>query len=301
MQIVIEEAVSKTASIICPVFNMAGRLQLLDKWIQEVSSNSQIEAIVVNDISDDATSNQLREICKGLENVKIIEGKFGNPGSARNAGLELCQGKWVIFWDCDDEPNVPNLFKLIEESERTSSDIGFGSYKVFNERTRLSSHSSPWVSDKQINLSAVAQIPGIWRIVFSKHLLDGIRFEPLKMAEDQIFIARTLLRAQKIDFSSTQIYTYFTGSPNHLTRNPKALQDLLPAFEKTSEILKNSNTEISPFINIMAARQLISGFKYGNRKTRFGLLLASIKSRLITSPRFINALRITIQHSVRGN
>ena len=280
---------------------MAGRLQLLDRWIQEISSNPQIEAIVVNDISDDATSNQLREICKEFENVKIIEGNFGNPGSARNAGLEICQGKWVIFWDCDDEPNVPNLLKLIEENERADSDIGFGSYNVFNEETKVSSHSSPWVCDKQVNLGAVAQNPGIWRIVFAKHLLDGIRFEPLKIAADQIFIARTLLKAQKIDFSSTQIYTYFTGSPNHLTRNPKALQDLLQAFETTSEILKNSNIEISPFINLMAARQLISGFKYGNGKTRFWLSLAYIKSRLITSPRFINALRITIQHSVRGN
>jgi len=292
---------TKSASIICPVFNMAGRLQLLDRWIQEISLNPQIEAIVVNDISDDATSNQLREICKGIENVKIIEGEFGNPGSARNAGLEVCQGKWVIFWDCDDEPYVPNLLKLIEENERTDSDIGFGSFNIFNEKTRVSSHSSPWVSDKKINLRAVARNPGIWRIVFAKQLIDGIRFEPLKMAEDQIFISRTLLKAQKIVFSNTQIYTYFTGSPNHLTRNPIALQDLLPAFEKTSEILKNSNAEISPFINLMAARQLISGFKYGNRKTRFGLLLACIKSRLITSPSFINGLRITIQHSVRGN
>ena len=280
---------------------MAGRLHLLEKWINEVSLNPQIEAIVINDNSDDATSDELKRICQRLENIKLIEGNFGNPGSARNAGLDICQGKWVIFWDCDDEPNVQGSIDLVESNEKTSSDICFGAYKVFNENTGLVSNSPAWFSDRESNLNVVAQNPGIWRTIFAKELIEEIRFEPLKMAEDQIFISKALLSAREIAFSDTQIYTYFTGSLNHLTKNHSALQDLFPAFKRTMEILKASSPELSPLISLMAAKQFISGIKYGNLKTRYGLLQTFFTSRLFMTPRFLNAMRIAILNPMRGN
>lgn len=290
----------KSASVICPVFNMAGRLQPLEEWVGKLSKNPQIEIIIINDYSDEATSTELKVICKRYDNLKFIEGNFGNPGSARNAGLELCQGKWVIFWDSDDEPHVENFLALLNSNEESNPDICFGRYKIFNEKSHRISESSVWSEDANRNLNTIAQNPGIWRIMFARDLIEGMRFEPLRMAEDQIFICEAVLRARKIGFAENQIYTYFTGSTYHLTKNSAALQDLLPAFKKTSKIFKTSRVEVTPFLGLMAAKQMISGARYGNMRTRLGLLVAFTRGKLFISKIFLSALRRVIQSSVRG-
>ena len=127
-----------------------------------------------------------------------------------------------------------------------------------------------------------------------------MRFEPLRMAEDQIFICEAVLRARKIGFADNQIYTYFTGSNNHLTKNSAALQDLLSAFKKTSEIFKSSRVEVTSFLGLMAAKQMISGARYGNMRTRLGLLVTFASGKLFISKTFLSALRTVIQNSVRG-
>jgi len=195
---------------------------------------------------------------------------------------------------------VENFLALLKSNEESNPDICFARYKIFNEISHLISESPDWSSDTNKDLSIVAQNPGIWRIVFARDLIEGMRFEPLRMAEDQIFICEAILRAKKLAFTDNQIYTYFTGSTNHLTKNSVALQDLLPAFKKTSEILKLSSVEVAPFLSLMAAKQLISGGRYGNLSTRLGLLVVFIKRKLFISPTFLSALRKVIQDSVRG-
>jgi glycosyltransferase involved in cell wall biosynthesis len=299
MVVILGEAI-KSASVICPVFNMAGRLQLFEEWVGKLSAYPQIEVIIINDYSDEATSAELKAICKRYVNLKFIEGNFGNPGSARNAGLEICQGKWVIFWDSDDKPDVENFLEVLKSNEEINPDICFGRYKIFNELSCITTESPTWSSETKIDLRTVARNPGIWRIVFARDLIQGMRFESLRMAEDQIFICEAILRARKLVFADHEIYTYYTGSINHLTRNSAALQDLLPAFKKTSEILKSSTVELVPFLSLMAAKQMISGGRYGNTRTRLGLLVAFFRTKLFISPTFLNALRAVIQTSVRG-
>jgi len=298
--VVILGSAIKSASVICPVFNMAGRLQLFEEWVGKLSAYPQIEVIIINDYSDEATSAELKAICQRYDNLKFIEGNFGNPGSARNAGIEICQGEWVIFWDSDDKPDVDNFLELLKFNAEINPDICFGRYEIFNEISHLTSESPAWSSETKRDLSAVARNPGIWRIVFARELIQGMRFEPLRMAEDQIFICEAILRARKLVFVDYQIYTYFTGSIDHLTKNSAALQDLLPAFKKTSEILKSCTVEVAPFLSLMAAKQMISGFWYGNMRTRLGLLVAFFRTKLFIAPAFLTALRTVIQSSVRG-
>lgn len=279
---------------------MAGRLQLLEKWIRKLSTNTQIEIIIIHDYWDQTTSNELREICQKYDGVVFIEGSFGNPGSARNAGLQICKGKWITFWDSDDEPIVDNFLALLMSIEATNPDVCFARFKVFNETSGLVSESPEWTSNWNRDLSNVAQNPGIWRVIFSRALIEGIRFEPIRMAEDQIFICEAVLKAKKLSFDETQVYTYFKGSEHHLTKNSGALQDLLPAFKKTSKMLKNSGVDAIPFLRLMVAKQLISGWKYGNLRTRFSLIVAFSRTKLVVSPMFVGALKTAILYSVRG-
>ncbi len=288
------------ASVICPVSGMAGKLGFVRDWVESISANSQIEIILVHDISDNLTGKELLDLSNTYTNTRLIEGLFGNPGTARNAGLEISVGRWVVFWDSDDEPNVQNFISTLEMMELFQFDIAVAAYAVCDEISHKKSRSKPWSQETGRDLESLALNPGIWRIIFSREILKGIRFNPLKMAEDQIFICEALTKARSIRFVDNLNYTYFTGSSRHLTRNIRALQDLLPAFRITKKLVEiNERRELSSFLNIVAARQLISGLRYGNQRTRVGLLVSMIDARLFQRY-FLVGIKTVLWNSFKG-
>ena len=296
-----QKEVSISASIICPVFDMAGRLQVLEKWVSEISVNPHIEIIVIHDFLDEATSDELHLICSNLQNVHLIEGRFGNPGSARNAGLRVSKGKHIAFWDCDDEPNTSNFLSLLKLVEQNNSDVCIASYSVFNEVTKSISNAPAWSGDFGQDSKTFALNPGIWRMIFKREILSGIEFNPLKMAEDQIFICQAILESKVITFSDDQIYTYFTGSDNHLTKNWDALQDLLPAMRITKALIqRNVRVDLASVLNLMCARQFISGIKHGSINTKLRIIACSIEHGFILRPSFVKAIFYSLKNTVRG-
>ena len=99
-------------SIIVPVTKMHGRLDNFKKMVEDIS-NLSIQLIVVHDIDDDKTGRELQIILKNNANIKLIEGKYGSAGGARNAGLELVDSEWIGFWDSDDKPQVKQYLDLV--------------------------------------------------------------------------------------------------------------------------------------------------------------------------------------------
>ena len=292
---------SFSATVICPVRNMGGRLQFLEKWINEILVDPQIETIIVHDFSNEEDREELQLICSEHQNIRLIEGQFGNPGSARNAGLSVSRGKRVVFWDCDDEPNVTSFLGLLKSEEAKDSDVCIARFNIFNELTKSISKDSTWSGNFVQDHKSFALNPGIWRIIFKRELLTNIYFDPLNMAEDQLFICQAMLKAKIVTFSDNQIYTYFIGSAHHLTKNKDALQDLLPAMKRTKSLIrKNTAAEMKLLLNLMSARQFISGLKYGSVQTRFGLLACSIERGFILRPSFVMALIHVLKNTVRG-
>jgi glycosyltransferase involved in cell wall biosynthesis len=293
--------VSISATVICPVRNMRGRLQFLEKWVTEISIYPQIETIIVHDFSNEDDRAELQLICSERQNVKLIEGQFGNPGSARNAGLSICRGNRVVFWDSDDEPNVTRFLSFLKTEEEKDSDVSIARFNIFNEITKSISEDSAWSDNFFQNYETFALNPGIWRMIFKRELLTNIRFDPLKMAEDQLFICQAMLEAKIVTFSDDQIYTYFIGSTHHLTKHKDALQDLLPAIKRTKSLFRKSMAEeMKLLLNLMSARQFMSGLKYGSIRTKFGLLAFSIERGFILRPSFVKALMYILKNAARG-
>jgi len=92
-------------SIIIPTFNSA---YFVEKCIMSILNQKNysctFEVIVVDDCSADNTMEVLNNLCLlKPELIKIINlEKNSGPGIARNAGLELAVGNWILFLDSDD-------------------------------------------------------------------------------------------------------------------------------------------------------------------------------------------------------
>jgi len=264
-------------SIVVPVSKIAGKSEFLKSWIFEVDYNL-VEVLLVHDVQDDQTTSEIHSIIASAPNVKIFERQVNSPGTARNIGIENASGKYITFWDADDYPDYQ---EYVHESLRLNSLNADCS--ILNYETEITPQNYKAVSHKN-NLLFVAFNPGIWRWIFRRESLSGINFPNLRMAEDQVFLARYLELQRKIVFSERVSYRYMRSGPHQLTRNSDALVDLIESAHFTSGLIRNSQNLIFTFILFM--RQCLTGIKKGNISVKYKLFVHLIRVILISPKQF---------------
>lgn len=259
--------VSLTAII--PIGDVKGNLQTLQSWINE-SKKYPLKLILVHDISDKRTARQISEISKHFEESKlmVIHGKFGSPGLARNAGLEIVKSKWVAFWDCDDKPMLETIFNAIATSGIDDEIIigGFQVKKASNNFVNLKFSRKP-------NIKSISLNPGVWRMIFKSELVEKMRFTDLKLAEDHLFISEIKLPERKIDFMSKSFYEYIYGGENQLTSKKNNLPDLQVASRLLLYKTKSEKNRQVIFFNLtLIFRQQFTLLKKGDFQLKFQAL-----------------------------
>lgn len=103
-------------SIIVPVFNESKRLgktlHAIDRYMQ--SKKHDYEIIVVDDGSDDKTSDLVREIQHTVYRLKLLPlPKHQGKGSAVKKGMLLAKGKARLFMDADGSTGIEEVEKLL--------------------------------------------------------------------------------------------------------------------------------------------------------------------------------------------
>jgi len=78
-----------------------GLPDLLDA-VQSVLSQTRLphEIIVVDDASTDGGGDRVEQ--RFGDRVRVVRGRFGSAGAARNAGWRAAEGEWIAFLDADD-------------------------------------------------------------------------------------------------------------------------------------------------------------------------------------------------------
>lgn len=119
-------------TVIVPVYNVENYLRkCLDSIITQTYKN--IEIVVVNDGSTDASGEICKEFSEMDHRILYIEQENAGLSAARNTGLNNMSGNYVTFVDSDDwieQDYVETLYKKIVEYQ---ADIAVGNYYSFNE------------------------------------------------------------------------------------------------------------------------------------------------------------------------
>lgn len=136
-------------SVIIPVYNVE---RYLARCIESVlvQSYADIEIILVNDGSTDGSLQICETYEKKDRRLRLINKENQGLSSARNAGLAIARGEYVVFIDSDDwigETHIERLFTAISES---TADAVIGAHtKVY--------------SDKQKQVAPVKVAQGLYR------------------------------------------------------------------------------------------------------------------------------------------
>jgi glycosyltransferase involved in cell wall biosynthesis len=272
---------------IVPVANMSGKLDILNSWLKNINSNIT-EIVIVHDKHDVQTGVELREIIQNLPLQKIIllEGAFGSPGAARNAGLDQAKSRWIVFWDSDDFPDLQEFLRMIEEADVSNYDIAIGGFEIsgcnsdeMSNRTLLSPYISEWGSNVPLN-------PGIWRWAFKREVIGNTRFQNFLMGEDQCFLVSLELLSKKIYIYERSVYLYKLGRPGQLTGNKIAINEITKSIRYLKNLLTRRKRSPDYFDLIILLRQILTAIKLGNFQTKiFGARTISL---LIISSLFFN-------------
>lgn len=102
-------------SVIVPVYNVEKYLRTcIDSLLEQTYEN--IEIIMVDDGSKDASREICEEYACKYEKCKVVHKKNAGLGMARNTGMEYMEGEYVTFVDSDDYLDskcVENLYKML--------------------------------------------------------------------------------------------------------------------------------------------------------------------------------------------
>lgn len=119
-------------SVIIPTFNRAAlALQAVQSVLAQTFSD--YEVIVVDDGSSDETKEVLAAFAK-LPRFQYHYQPNSGRSAARNHGIELAQGEFMMFLDSDDMLFPDALAKLYEAAQHTTAGMILGQVQLVNER-----------------------------------------------------------------------------------------------------------------------------------------------------------------------
>lgn len=170
------EAVRKTVSVIIPVFNGAATIAAAIDSALAQEFDGELEVIVVNDGSTDATSCVL-DAYRGR--VTVVDRANGGPAGARNAGVRASRGEYVAFLDADDIWMPRKLAKTLAALDRDSgatmvytnaSMIGANGEMLGTTYTPESEKRAPAMDD---------MLSGLWNILPSTAVMKRATFDAI--------------------------------------------------------------------------------------------------------------------------
>lgn len=121
--------IRELVSIITPAYKCAC---VVEETIRSVLDQTypNWEMLVVDDCSPDNTRDVLRGWTQVDSRVRLIEQpENGGPAMARNAGLELAQGRWIAFLDSDDLWLPQKLERSIAFAEAHHAPLVFTGFR----------------------------------------------------------------------------------------------------------------------------------------------------------------------------
>lgn len=261
-------------SIIIPVYNVEKYLaRCLESIINQTHTN--LEIICINDGSPDSSLEILKKYEKQDKRIKIIDKRNGGVSSARNSGIRVMTGEYVLFVDADDWLEEQAIEKLCQIIKKENVDLVRGNYFTNVNETQ---------SVKQKGVEKIFKTPEEFKQTFFLDILKGtlpgyaclfliktsiikknnIFFnEKIHFMEDMLFIVTLLTQIDSVYFSDFAFYHYFvndSGATRSSDKYMKNIECMVEVFKKTREVL--SENDLDEYIEIRKNANIKSIMSY---------------------------------------
>lgn len=253
-------------SIIVPIYNVELYLRkCVDSLLAQDLSSTDYEIILVDDESPDGcpaicdeyarVSQELRVKSQECPSIKVIHRKNGGLSAARNSGIEVARGKYIMFVDSDDylEPNVVGA--LVSQMESDQLDVLRYRLQYVNAEYQV---FSPFVNPFRGNDYSKEPTDGVsflntrmntqcyaWTFVVNRDLVIGNRclFTEGIHFEDVDWTPRVLLKAKRVASFPMTVYNYLiregsiTQESDDIEKRQRNVKDALGVIERLNILI----------------------------------------------------------------
>lgn len=239
-------------SVIVPVYNVE---KYLDECVQSILNQTydNIELVLVDDGSTDGSSEICDKYGKIDSRVKVIHKENRGVSSARNKGLDIAKGEFIVFIDSDDCIHPQMIEILYEGIKENNSDISICEYKRYQENEVIENK----IYNKDIiNFNNYTNIEGLhnlqkekrisftvpWNKLYKKNLFDNLRYYEGKIHEDEFIIHELLYKCNLISYTSLKLYYYLKRDNSIMgSQNNLSYLDGLDAYSERIKFYKKIN------------------------------------------------------------
>lgn len=228
----------RKVSVIIPIYKVE---KYLDRCMKSVflQSYKNIEIILVDDGSPDECPRMCEQYAKEDDRIKVIHKENGGLSSARNAGLDISTGDYVMFLDSDDYVSNEYVKSAVDGLEKADAQWLAFNYRIENEsdgscvETDFASNFFEIKSDDDRFKLLVYYMQwkasySVWNKIYVRNIIEenGLRFEDNKkiFAEDIYFNMCYLIHVNRIACIKDCLMTYIERSNSIMGKEGNVIQ-----------------------------------------------------------------------------
>lgn len=202
-------------SVIIPVYNVE---LYLAKCVESVQSQTykNLEIILVDDGSQDNCGQISDSLAQNDARIRVIHQENQGLSAARNVGIQMSKGDFIVFIDSDDwiEPNMCELlYMAITENNADMSICGIKYFQSDGSVIKTILPRGKGVCEPQEVLPFLfdeQRTPYItaWTKMYKRSLFQSICFPTRKINEDEFIALNIIFACNKIAIIQTALYNY---------------------------------------------------------------------------------------------
>lgn len=215
-----------TISIIVPVYKVE---KYIHRCVDSILNQTyrDFELILVDDGSPDNCGAICDEYAAKDSRIRVVHKTNGGLSSARNAGIDIAQGNYIMFCDSDDYVAEDWCEQFVRKTTETEDNYIFGGIKTVH----LTEHGERFSDNKPGNIAnypvsdyLMLQAKGIvgfaCNVLYYASILKerNLRFSEEVIVEDLPFNLNYLRYVDSLTYTGESGYYYFQDERETLSR-----------------------------------------------------------------------------------
>lgn len=201
-------------SVIIPVYKVENYLEKCIVSVVEQTYRT-LEIILVDDGSPDRCGAICDEWEKKDKRIKVIHKSNSGLSDARNYGLDIAQGTYIVFVDSDDLIAPTMIEKMFVTAQKHEADIVECKYFCFTDilpekEKREAETSTVYTSEEALSLLLDESVfkYTVWNKLYCRNIFETLRFEVGKLHEDVFFTYQAFGISKRIIKIEDCLYYY---------------------------------------------------------------------------------------------
>lgn len=243
-------------SIIVPIYKVE---RYFERCINSVLSQSipDIEIILVDDGSPDNCGKMCDDYAAKDSRIIVIHKNNGGLSSARNAGIHIAKGEYLMFIDSDDyvEPDFcEKAYQFVTYNNVLCASFGY--YEHWSDRTdEFHTSKTKVITAKDAIKSLITKDDVIfnfaWNKIYHRSLFNNIRYPEGRYYEDQGTTYKLFDAAKTIYVDPSMLYHYNRRQETitqalgiEQTQEPKVLNDIFDLWCERLDFIRNKYPDL---------------------------------------------------------